>query len=220
MRNEQITVRSGENSVFTTGEKSQFYSSLWANCDKLRGGMNASQYKDYILTLLFVKYVSDKYKDTSYRTIAILKGASFEDLVTLKGNKNIGEKIDKLISKLAEANNLTGIIDNAHGKGDEGFLSEYLLDDEKIRVQRRLKMQRKLKPKKMKNNLSDLQKNLFFIFILTVIFTTGRYIKKNTSGIFIPPRLPSEGFLSKCLAESYITLSHFFVKCKIRGHKN
>ena len=107
-------------------KKSQLYSSLWASCDKLRGGMDASQYKDYILTLLFIKYVSDKYKDDPYGAIAIPKGASFEDLVALKGDKNIGEKIDILIEKLAEANNLTGIIDNAHfndeakiGKGDE-----------------------------------------------------------------------------------------------------
>lgn len=107
-------------------KKSQLYSSLWASCDKLRGGMDASQYKDYILTLLFVKYVSDKYKDDPYGAIAIPEGASFEDLVELKGDKNIGEKIDVLIAKLAEANNLTGIINNAHfndeakiGKGDE-----------------------------------------------------------------------------------------------------
>ena len=82
-------------------KKSQLYSSLWASCDKLRGGMDASQYKDYILTLLFVKYVSDKYKDDPYGAIAIPQGASFEDLVALKGNKNIGEEIDKLIAKLA-----------------------------------------------------------------------------------------------------------------------
>ena len=107
-------------------KKSQLYSSLWASCDKLRGGMDASQYKDYILTILFVKYVSDKYKDDPYGAIAIPDGASFEDLVALKGSKNIGEEIDKLIAKLAEANNLTGIINNAHfndeakiGKGEE-----------------------------------------------------------------------------------------------------
>ena len=68
-------------------KKSQLYSSLWASCDKLRGGMDASQYKDYILTLLFIKYVSDKYKDDPYGAIAIPDGASFEDLVALKGNK-------------------------------------------------------------------------------------------------------------------------------------
>ena len=107
-------------------KKSQLYSSLWASCDKLRGGMEPSQYKDYILTLLFIKYVSDKFKDDPYGAIAIPEGASFEDLVALKGDKNIGEKIDVLIAKLAAANNLTGIIDNAHfndeakiGKGDE-----------------------------------------------------------------------------------------------------
>ena len=41
--------------------KSHLYSSLWQSCDQLRGGMDASQYKDYVLTLLFMKYVSDKY---------------------------------------------------------------------------------------------------------------------------------------------------------------
>lgn len=107
-------------------KKSQLYSSLWASCDKLRGGMEPSQYKDYILTLLFVKYVSDKFKNDPYGAISVPEGASFEDLAALKGDKNIGEKIDILIAKLAEANNLTGIIDNAHfndesklGKGDE-----------------------------------------------------------------------------------------------------
>ena len=42
-------------------KKNELYSSLWESCDKLRGGMDASQYKDYILTLLFVKYVTDKF---------------------------------------------------------------------------------------------------------------------------------------------------------------
>jgi hypothetical protein len=42
-------------------KKSQLYASLWQSCDELRGGMDASQYKDYVLTLLFMKYVSDKY---------------------------------------------------------------------------------------------------------------------------------------------------------------
>ena len=42
-------------------KKSQLYGSLWSSCDELRGGMDASQYKDYVLTLRFMKYVSDKY---------------------------------------------------------------------------------------------------------------------------------------------------------------
>ena len=97
-------------------KKNELYSSLWASCDKLRGGMDASQYKDYILTLLFVKYVTDKFKGVKYADITVPEGGSFDDLVALKGNKDIGEKMDKVIAKLAEAgnNNLRGVIDNAH----------------------------------------------------------------------------------------------------------
>ena len=97
-------------------KKKELYSSLWASCDKLRGGMDASQYKDYILTLLFVKYVTDKFKGVKYADITVPDGGSFDDLVALKGNKNIGEEMDKVIAKLAEAgnNNLRGVIDNAH----------------------------------------------------------------------------------------------------------
>lgn len=97
-------------------KKNELYSSLWASCDKLRGGMDASQYKDYILTLLFVKYVTDKFKGVKYADITVPEGGSFDDLVALKGNKNIGEEMDKVIARLAEAgnNNLRGVIDNAH----------------------------------------------------------------------------------------------------------
>ena len=97
-------------------KKNELYSSLWASCDKLRGGMDASQYKDYILTLLFVKYVTDKFKGVKYADITVPEGGSFDDLVALKGNKNIGEGIDKVIAALAEAgnNNLRDVIDNAH----------------------------------------------------------------------------------------------------------
>jgi type I restriction enzyme M protein len=107
-------------------KKSELYSSLWASCDSLRGGMDSSQYKDYILTLLFVKYVSDKFKGVAYGDIDVPKGGGFDDMLALIGDKNIGEKIDKIIAKLAQANNLRGIIDNAHfndedklGKGQE-----------------------------------------------------------------------------------------------------
>ncbi len=107
-------------------KKSELYSSLWASCDKLRGGMDASQYKDYILTLLFVKYVSDRFKGVAYADIEVPEGGSFDDMVALIGNKNIGEGMDKVIAKLAEVNGLRGVIDNAHfndetklGKGQE-----------------------------------------------------------------------------------------------------
>ena len=90
-------------------KKSQLYSSLWQSCDELRGGMDASQYKDYILTLLFMKYVSDK-PDT---LLDVPAGGSFADMLQLKGDKEIGDKINKVIGRLAEANDLKGVIDQA-----------------------------------------------------------------------------------------------------------
>lgn len=92
-------------------KKSQLYSSIWQACDALRGGMDASQYKDYVLVLLFVRYVSDKYDGKSDALVDVPSGGSFSDLVTLKGQTNIGEGINKVLSKLAEANGLKGVID-------------------------------------------------------------------------------------------------------------
>jgi len=107
-------------------KKNQLYSSLWASCDELRGGMDASQYKDYVLTLLFMKYVSDKYKGDPYGMIVVPEGASFDDMVALKGDKEIGDRINKIIARLAEENDLKGVIDVADfndedklGKGKE-----------------------------------------------------------------------------------------------------
>jgi type I restriction enzyme M protein len=65
-------------------KKSELYSSLWSSCDELRGGMDASQYKDYVLVLLFIKYVSDKYAGMPHAPIKIPEGASFKDMVALK----------------------------------------------------------------------------------------------------------------------------------------
>jgi type I restriction enzyme M protein len=92
-------------------KKSELYSSIWQSCDELRGGMDASQYKDYVLVLLFVKYVSDKYAGQKDAMVEIPKGGSFSDMVALRGDKEIGEKINKIIAKLAEANGLRGVID-------------------------------------------------------------------------------------------------------------
>ncbi|MGO9237141.1 MAG: type I restriction-modification system subunit M [Methylocella sp.] len=94
-------------------KKSEIYSSLWQSCDELRGGMDASQYKDYVLVLLFVKYVSDKYAGDPNALIEVPKGGSFTDMVALKGDKEIGDKINKIIARLAEANDLKGVIDVA-----------------------------------------------------------------------------------------------------------
>ncbi|MEC0373568.1 HsdM family class I SAM-dependent methyltransferase [Paenibacillus chibensis] len=100
-------------------KKSEIYSQIWAACDKLRGGVEPARYKDYILTLLFVKYVSDRFKSNDSWDIEVPPGGSFDDIVKLKGTKNIGEGIDTVIGTLAAANNLKGIIDIAFFNGDE-----------------------------------------------------------------------------------------------------
>jgi type I restriction enzyme M protein len=86
-------------------KKSELYSSLWQSCDELRGGMDASQYKDYVLVLLFIKYISDKYAGVPYAPITIPPGSSFKDMVALKGKSDIGDQINKrIIAPLANAN--------------------------------------------------------------------------------------------------------------------
>lgn len=88
-------------------KKSELYSSLWASCDELRGGMDASQYKDYVLTMLFVKYISDKYKNDPFGAITVPQGATFDDMVALIGNPEIGDKINKeILNPIKEANKL------------------------------------------------------------------------------------------------------------------
>ena len=117
--------QSNNNSLMAI-KKSELYSSLWKSCDELRGGMDASQYKDYVLVLLFVKYISDKYAGQKDALIEVPVGGSFADMVALKGDKEIGDKINIIISNLAEANDLKGVIDVADfndaeklGKGKE-----------------------------------------------------------------------------------------------------
>jgi type I restriction enzyme M protein len=107
-------------------KKSDLYASLWKSCDKLRGGMDASQYKDYVLVLLFMKYVSDRAKNDKDSLLDIPEGGSFADLVALKGKAHIGDGINKVIGALADANELRGVIDVADfnddsklGKGKE-----------------------------------------------------------------------------------------------------
>ncbi len=101
-------------------KKSELYSSLWKSCDELRGGMDASQYKDYVLVLLFVKYVSDKYTGDPHALIDVPPGGGFADMVKLKGDKEIGDKINKIISRLADANEtLKGAINVADFNDEE-----------------------------------------------------------------------------------------------------
>ena len=88
-------------------KKSDLYSSIWASCDLLRGGMDASQYKDYVLFFLFIKYITDKYGDDFAPPVKIPKGASFDDMLQLRGKDGIGDKINTdIIAPLVEANDL------------------------------------------------------------------------------------------------------------------
>jgi len=101
-------------------KKSELYSSLWKSCDELRGGMDASQYKDYVLILLFIKYVSDKYAGDPNALIDVPAGGGFADMVAAKGDKEIGDRINKIIGKLADANDsLKGAINVADFNDEE-----------------------------------------------------------------------------------------------------
>jgi type I restriction enzyme M protein len=92
-------------------KKSELYSTLWASCDELRGGMDASEYKDYVLIMLFIKYISDKYAGVKYAAITVPEGASFKDMVALKGKPTIGDDINKkIIAPIEQANKSLGSI--------------------------------------------------------------------------------------------------------------
>lgn len=101
-------------------KKSELYSSLWASCDELRGGMDASQYKDFVLTMLFVKYVSDKYANQNNSLIEVPAGASFDDMMALKGKPDIGDRINKeILRPIFAANGLEGTMEPVDFNDDE-----------------------------------------------------------------------------------------------------
>ncbi|MBM0598800.1 type I restriction-modification system subunit M [Helicobacter pylori] len=93
-------------------KKSELYSSLWAGADSLRGGMDASEYKNYVLNLLFLKYISDKARSNTDSEIEVPEGCFYEDILALEGDKEIGDKLNKIIAKIAERNDLKGVIDS------------------------------------------------------------------------------------------------------------
>lgn len=94
-------------------KKSQLYSMLWESCNQLRGGMDASLYKNYVLVLLFVKYMSDRQKSGALKDFQIPKGCTFDDMFRLKRDAHIGEQIDMMLSKWATEFQLTGVLDKA-----------------------------------------------------------------------------------------------------------
>ena len=110
-------------------KKSEIYSLLWEACNKLRGGVEPARYKDYVLVLLFFKYVSDRYKGQTFADFSVPDGATFEDLVAAKGKKNVGELVDKIIQKFLEVNKLQGSLpDVSFNNSDELGTGNELVD--------------------------------------------------------------------------------------------
>lgn len=110
-------------------KKSELYSLLWEACNKLRGGVEPARYKDYVLVLLFFKYVSDRYKGQPFAEFTISKGASFEDLIAAKGKSDVGERVDKIIQKFLEDNGLQGSLpDVSFNNPDELGSGKELVD--------------------------------------------------------------------------------------------
>lgn len=109
-------------------KKSALYSKLWDSCNTLRskGGMDATQYKDYVLIILFMKVITDKYYGKDNSLIEVPDDANFNTMISLKGKRNIGEEFNTILAKIAEENDLQGIIDvvdfndeNKLGKGKD-----------------------------------------------------------------------------------------------------
>ena len=109
-------------------KKSVLYSKLWDSCNTLRskGGMDATQYKDYVLIVLFMKVITDKYYKKKGSLIEVPENANFNTMISLKGKKNIGEEFNKILAKIAEENDLQNVIDvvdfndeNKLGKGKD-----------------------------------------------------------------------------------------------------
>ena len=93
-------------------KKSEIYSTLTKCANKLRSnsGIGAESFKNYVLIILFLKYVSDKVKSGDNTVLEIPDGCYFEDIIALKGKKNIGDSLNKIIEKISEANGLQDII--------------------------------------------------------------------------------------------------------------
>ena len=110
-------------------KKSELYSLLWEACNKLRGGVEPSRYKDYVLVLLFFKYVSDRYKGRRFAEFTVNPGGSFDDLITAKGKSDVGERVDKIIQKFLEDNRLQGSLpDVSFNNPDELGSGKELVD--------------------------------------------------------------------------------------------
>jgi type I restriction enzyme M protein len=111
----------------------QVNQAAWAACDTFRGAVDPAQYKDYILVMLFLKYISDLWNDhlQTYRKqfggdetrirrrlererFILPEGASFYDLYEARNEANIGELINIALEKIEDQNRakLEGVFRN------------------------------------------------------------------------------------------------------------
>jgi type I restriction enzyme M protein len=114
-------------------DQSEINAILWSACDTFRGTVDASEYKNYLLVMLFVKYISDiwqesyelyqeQYGDDEDRILRRLErerfflpeGCSFDDLFDQRNETNLGEIINTALEQIEEANKakLTGVFRN------------------------------------------------------------------------------------------------------------
>lgn len=96
---------------------------VWKACDTFRTTMDSSQYKDYVLTMLFVKYLSDFYKEKledltvkygenqdriqkslNREKFKLDEKCTFEYILQHKEAENLGEVIDKVLERIEEDN--------------------------------------------------------------------------------------------------------------------
>src|SRR5579871_771908 len=126
-------------------------SAVWRACDTFRGTIDASQYKDYILVMLFVKYLSDLHKETvedyrkkyggdETRVVRAMErerfklpiDCAFDHLHAQRRTPNIGERINKALAAIEDANKgkLEGVFRNID------FNSEANLGETKERAAR------------------------------------------------------------------------------------
>jgi type I restriction enzyme M protein len=111
----------------------QINQTAWAACDTFRGVVDAGQYKDYILVMLFLKYISDLWQEhveayskqfagdearirrrLERERFVLPEGASFYDLFEQRNEANIGELINIALEKIEDANRakLEGVFRN------------------------------------------------------------------------------------------------------------
>ncbi|MBV6391230.1 MAG: hypothetical protein KPEEDBHJ_00438 [Anaerolineales bacterium] len=106
---------------------------LWKACDTFRGTVDPSEYKNYILVMLFVKYISDVWQDHFDEFMLKYKGdetrvrrqldkdkfklpddARFEKLYAQRNEPNLGEIINEALEAIEDANKekLEGVFRN------------------------------------------------------------------------------------------------------------